>query len=251
MNASTFTVRVVASTGADVAAALSARRRRAQRAAARRRAQPGAGDARRGRARGRRRALRQGRAGPRRAADGLRPPRVPRRGPARPGAAPHEPGDRLAPLRGRRGARAGRARRAPARKPDRVLATNVEFWSAVVLDHADGPGGALHVACSRARAWPAGRAHILEQKREGRLIRPSAKYVGPPPRPLSSRGGWARAGPEVAATMRDDSGIEIQRAGPGVQGRPARGRRHRPRRSRPARSTASSGPTAPGSRPPS
>src|SRR6478609_25195 len=26
-----------------------------------------------------------------------------------------------------------------ARKPDRVLATNVEFWSAVVLDHADIP----------------------------------------------------------------------------------------------------------------
>ena len=26
-----------------------------------------------------------------------------------------------------------------ARRPDRVLATNVEFWSAVVLDHADVP----------------------------------------------------------------------------------------------------------------
>ena len=26
-----------------------------------------------------------------------------------------------------------------ARKPDRVLATNVEFWSAVVLDHAEVP----------------------------------------------------------------------------------------------------------------
>ena len=31
-----------------------------------------------------------------------------------------------------------------ARKPDRVLATNVEFWSAVVLDHAAGPAGDLH-----------------------------------------------------------------------------------------------------------
>ena len=31
-----------------------------------------------------------------------------------------------------------------ARRPDRVLATNVEFWSAVVLDHADGAELAVH-----------------------------------------------------------------------------------------------------------
>jgi citrate synthase len=29
-------------------------------------------------------------------------------------------------------------------------------------------------------------AHILEQKREARLIRPTSKYVGPEPRPLSA-----------------------------------------------------------------
>ena len=51
MNASTFTARVVASTGADVAAALSRRGRRALRPAARRRAVPRAEDARRGRRR--------------------------------------------------------------------------------------------------------------------------------------------------------------------------------------------------------
>ena len=43
-----------------------------------------------------------------------------------------------------------------ARKPDRVLATNVEFWSAVVLDHADVPPSCSR-RCSPARAPPAGR----------------------------------------------------------------------------------------------
>jgi citrate synthase len=71
-----------------------------------------------------------------------------------------------------------------ARKPDRVLATNVEFWSAVVLDLADVPAELFTsmFTCARVAGWS---AHILEQKREGRLIRPSAKYVGPGPRPLS------------------------------------------------------------------
>jgi len=70
-----------------------------------------------------------------------------------------------------------------ARKPDRVLATNVEFWSAVVLDIADVPPNLAPAmfACSRTAGWS---AHILEQKRLGRLIRPSALYVGPGPRPL-------------------------------------------------------------------
>jgi citrate synthase len=68
-----------------------------------------------------------------------------------------------------------------ARKPDRVLATNVEFWSAVVLDFAQVPSELFTpmFACARTAGWS---AHILEQQREGRLIRPSAKYVGEPPR---------------------------------------------------------------------
>jgi citrate synthase len=70
-----------------------------------------------------------------------------------------------------------------ARKPDRVLATNVEFWSAVVLDHANVPPELFTslFTCARTAGWS---AHILEQKREGRLIRPSAKYVGAPSRRL-------------------------------------------------------------------
>ncbi len=70
-----------------------------------------------------------------------------------------------------------------ARKPDRVLATNVEFWSAVVLDHAEVPAELFTslFTCARTAGWS---AHVLEQKREGRLIRPSAKYIGPAARPL-------------------------------------------------------------------
>ena len=71
-----------------------------------------------------------------------------------------------------------------ARKPDRVLATNVEFWSAVVLDFAEVPPELFTplFSCARVGGWA---AHILEQKREARLIRPTAKYIGPAPRPLS------------------------------------------------------------------
>jgi len=70
-----------------------------------------------------------------------------------------------------------------ARKPDRVLATNVEFWSAVILDFAQIPPSLFLplFACARTAGWS---AHILEQKRQGRLIRPTAAYVGPTPRPL-------------------------------------------------------------------
>jgi citrate synthase len=72
-----------------------------------------------------------------------------------------------------------------ARRPDRVLATNVEFWSAVVLDVAEIPPplAPAMFACSRTAGWS---AHVLEQKGLGRLVRPSARYVGPGPRPLSA-----------------------------------------------------------------
>ena len=73
------------------------------------------------------------------------------------------------------------------RHPERVLATNVEFWSAVVLDIADIPPELTPAmfACARVAGWS---AHILEEKRTGRLIRPSAQYVGPASRPASAIG---------------------------------------------------------------
>ncbi|MHB8531485.1 MAG: citrate synthase 2 [Solirubrobacteraceae bacterium] len=72
-----------------------------------------------------------------------------------------------------------------ARRPDRVLATNVEFWSAVVLDLAEVPADLFTplFTCARVAGWS---AHILEQKREGRLIRPTAKYIGAGPREVSA-----------------------------------------------------------------
>jgi citrate synthase len=71
------------------------------------------------------------------------------------------------------------------RYPERVLATNVEFWSAVVLDIAKVPHDLTPAmfASARVAGWS---AHIVEEKRTGRLIRPSAQYVGPGTRSLSS-----------------------------------------------------------------
>ncbi len=68
-----------------------------------------------------------------------------------------------------------------ARKPGRVLATNVEFWSAVILDHAQVPQQLFTplFACARSAGWS---AHVLEQRRSGRLIRPASLYVGRGPR---------------------------------------------------------------------
>jgi citrate synthase len=73
------------------------------------------------------------------------------------------------------------------RHPERVLATNVEYYSAVVLDVAEIPPplAPAMFACSRVAGWS---AHILEQKRTGRLFRPSARYIGPPARSLEAVG---------------------------------------------------------------
>jgi citrate synthase len=75
------------------------------------------------------------------------------------------------------------------RRPDRVLETNVEFWAAIVLDFAEVPPHMFTsmFTCARTAGWS---AHILEQKRTGRLIRPSAYYSGPEPRPADSVSGW-------------------------------------------------------------
>jgi citrate synthase len=76
-----------------------------------------------------------------------------------------------------------------ARRPDRVLETNVEFWAAIILDFAQVPAHMFTsmFTCARLAGWS---AHILEQKGTGRLIRPSARYVGPAPRKPEEVPGW-------------------------------------------------------------
>ena len=63
-------------------------------------------------------------------------------------------------------------------KPGRRLQTNVEFYTALLL-HGIGLETALFTptfAISRVAGW---LAHCLEQRRTGRLIRPQSVYVGP------------------------------------------------------------------------
>ena len=76
-----------------------------------------------------------------------------------------------------------------SRRPDRVLETNVEFWAAIVLDYAEVPANMFTsmFTCARTGGWS---AHILEQKKTGRLIRPSAVYAGPAARPATEVEGW-------------------------------------------------------------
>ncbi len=70
------------------------------------------------------------------------------------------------------------------RHPERPLKTNVEYYSALVLDIAEIPPplAPAMFACSRVAGWS---AHILEQKRTGRLFRPAARYTGPELRTLA------------------------------------------------------------------
>lgn len=67
-----------------------------------------------------------------------------------------------------------------ARHPDRALRANVEFYTAVLLDTLglDRSSFTPTFAVGRIAGWT---AHIEEQRATGRLIRPSARYVGPRP----------------------------------------------------------------------
>jgi citrate synthase len=66
------------------------------------------------------------------------------------------------------------------KNPERPLDTNVEFFTAILLDALKIPRQAFTpiFAVARAAGWT---AHAREQQRGGRLIRPSSAYIGPMP----------------------------------------------------------------------
>jgi citrate synthase len=66
------------------------------------------------------------------------------------------------------------------RRPDRPLDTNVEFYTALLLEALAIPRDLFTAtfALGRALGWC---AHAFEQLQGGRLIRPTARYIGPMP----------------------------------------------------------------------
>jgi len=70
------------------------------------------------------------------------------------------------------------------RKPDRTLETNVEFYTALLLEALGFPRETFTCvfAMGRSVGWI---AHAREQAQGGRLIRPQSRYIGPRP-PLAA-----------------------------------------------------------------
>jgi len=66
------------------------------------------------------------------------------------------------------------------RKPDRPLAANVEFYTAVLLDAVGLPRDQFSATfgVGRVAGWC---AHVIEQRHVNKLIRPASTYVGPMP----------------------------------------------------------------------
>ncbi len=79
-----------------------------------------------------------------------------------------------------RGVEAAAAKILRERKPDRPLAANVEFYTAVLLDAVglSREQFSATFAVGRIAGWS---AHVIEQRRVGKLIRPASTYVGPTP----------------------------------------------------------------------
>lgn len=64
------------------------------------------------------------------------------------------------------------------KKPDRKLETNVEYYTAILLEALGLPRSAFTCvfACARAAGWV---AHAQEQLETKRIVRPASEYIGP------------------------------------------------------------------------
>ena len=71
-------------------------------------------------------------------------------------------------------------------KPGRPLPSNVEYYAGVIMETVGLPRPMFTptFAVSRTIGWT---LHAVEQAAQGKLIRPSARYVGPAPRPSVRR----------------------------------------------------------------
>ncbi len=79
-------------------------------------------------------------------------------------------------------------------KPDKRIYANVEFYTAPTLYSLGIPADEFTCmfACGRMAGWT---AHILEQLADNRLIRPQARYDGPPVMPYVPIGQRGRSAP--------------------------------------------------------
>ncbi len=79
-------------------------------------------------------------------------------------------------------------------KPGRELHTNIEFFAAVLMEHCGIPADLFTptFAVARLIGWT---AHVLEQAEDSKIIRPSSRYVGPtPPEPIPALSERSQAG---------------------------------------------------------
>ena len=86
-----------------------------------------------------------------------------------------------------------RRQRASTRSAERIeevmwrekrLFPNLDFYSASAYHFLGIPTAAVHADLRLSRASAGWSAHIIEQRADNKLIRPTADYIGPEPRPL-------------------------------------------------------------------
>ncbi|WP_283147723.1 citrate synthase [Silvimonas soli] len=77
-------------------------------------------------------------------------------------------------------------------KPGRRLDVNTEFYTALLLEALDIPraGFTPVFAAARTAGWI---AHACEQQLDGRLLRPASEYIGPMPQAVAAS-EWSEAG---------------------------------------------------------